>query len=141
MLAKVRAICTTPTREDGLVQGNLKIAEDRILSYLLVLGDPAREGSSSTAAAEGEAGDDGGGSVWTGPWETHWVSAEFSHLLSLLEMRWFKRGVVCIIRVTPLPPKLLCRFLFSLCFHCNNSVTPLFSYPLSSTVSSREPAA
>ena len=37
MVKMVRDICDTPPEADGLIQGNLKIAEDRILSYLLVL--------------------------------------------------------------------------------------------------------
>lgn len=37
ILARVRAICGSQPSEDGLVVANLKIAEDRILSYLLVL--------------------------------------------------------------------------------------------------------
>ena len=48
---QVREICASPALLDGLVQGNLKIAEDRILSCLLVLCD--KEGG--------------------GAWETHWV--------------------------------------------------------------------
>jgi cellulose synthase/poly-beta-1,6-N-acetylglucosamine synthase-like glycosyltransferase len=49
ILGAVRDICTS--RGDGLIQANLKIAEDRILSYLLVLVE------------------EGGGAAW----ETHWV--------------------------------------------------------------------
>lgn len=37
ILEDVRLICTNPSSRDGIVQGNLKIAEDRILSYLLLL--------------------------------------------------------------------------------------------------------
>jgi hypothetical protein len=37
MLEDVRLICTNPSTRDGIIQGNLKIAEDRILSYLLLL--------------------------------------------------------------------------------------------------------
>lgn len=56
LISSVRAICSTPASRDGLVQGNLKIAEDRILSYLLVL----------TTIRDPETG-----AVRT--WETHWV--------------------------------------------------------------------
>ena len=52
---QVREICATPAYKDGLVQGNLKIAEDRILSCLLVLCETV----------------DMGGNTRT--WETHWV--------------------------------------------------------------------
>jgi len=37
ILEDVRLICTNPSSKDGIIQGNLKIAEDRILSYLLLL--------------------------------------------------------------------------------------------------------
>jgi chitin synthase len=37
IVGRVRAICSSAPERDSLVQGNLKIAEDRILSYLLLL--------------------------------------------------------------------------------------------------------
>lgn len=57
ILERVRAICVNPTHKDGLVQGNLKIAEDRIVSYLLILGSRAERA-----------------------WETHWVSGRIISL-------------------------------------------------------------
>ena len=56
LVSQVREICSTPASADGLVQANLKIAEDRIMSYLLVL-------ATTTDAATGE----------DRTWETHWV--------------------------------------------------------------------
>ena len=56
------------------MQGNLKIAEDRILSYLLILG-------SASSVSVGSSGDyDEGPGAAAGQqvsrvWETHWVSA------------------------------------------------------------------
>jgi cellulose synthase/poly-beta-1,6-N-acetylglucosamine synthase-like glycosyltransferase len=41
MISKVRSIVSSNPATDGLIQANLKIAEDRILSYLLVLVDDA----------------------------------------------------------------------------------------------------
>ena len=52
----MRDIVSSHSRDDGLIQGNLKIAEDRILSYLLVL-------CPSTDPVTGVQ-------RW---WETHWV--------------------------------------------------------------------
>lgn len=52
IIERVRRICTSPAEQDGLIVANLKIAEDRILSYLLVLVPDASTGES---------------------WETHWV--------------------------------------------------------------------
>ena len=49
IIGRVRTICSSAPERDSLVQANLKIAEDRILSYLVLLTD--REDS----------------------WETHWV--------------------------------------------------------------------
>jgi len=68
IIEQVRTICTTPARDDGLVQGNLKIAEDRILSYLLLLADDAQgKGSASVGRERLLAG--GGGTQW----QTGWV--------------------------------------------------------------------
>ena len=61
--SQVRDICGTPAFQDGLVQGNLKIAEDRILSLLLVLLDKTGTDGSPTRT-----------------WETHWVVRLFVYM-------------------------------------------------------------
>lgn len=65
ILARVRDICTSSPETDGLVQGNLKIAEDRILSYLLVLVSPNPGNPSPGVTPKASAAIKG--------WETHWV--------------------------------------------------------------------
>ena len=80
ILTQVRQLCSSPAREDGLIQGNLKIAEDRILSYLLVLTSQAARGSSSGGGGDGDGGkalleEEEEESPGGGAWETHWVSA------------------------------------------------------------------
>lgn len=67
MLREVREICTNPITKDGIVQGNLKIAEDRILSYLLLL-------------VPGERGKQ---------WETHWVPSTVFYFESEETLREF----------------------------------------------------
>jgi cellulose synthase/poly-beta-1,6-N-acetylglucosamine synthase-like glycosyltransferase len=63
IISTVRDIVSSPPELDGLIQGNLKIAEDRILSYLLVLVEP-KEASLSQQS---------GYKVGKSNWETHWV--------------------------------------------------------------------
>lgn len=77
MLEDVRLICTNPSTRDGIIQGNLKIAEDRILSYLLLL----MPGACAPARVRGRAGRAGCHRRVTAPragpngeqFETHWV--------------------------------------------------------------------
>jgi cellulose synthase/poly-beta-1,6-N-acetylglucosamine synthase-like glycosyltransferase len=63
IISTVRDIVSSPPELDGLIQGNLKIAEDRILSYLLVLVEPKE------ASLSGQSGY----KIGTSHWETHWV--------------------------------------------------------------------
>ena len=69
-------MCTSSTSEDGLIRGNLKIAEDRILSYLLVLGTSKDRGEEELFPdAYAPFASTPSGSRLDRVWETHWVSA------------------------------------------------------------------
>jgi cellulose synthase/poly-beta-1,6-N-acetylglucosamine synthase-like glycosyltransferase len=94
ILGEVRRICTNPKSRDGIVQGNLKIAEDRILSYLLLL----------------IVGDRRGRPV---QWQTHWVPStvfyfeaeDENRVLAFQRRRWLN-GTTCGYAWLLLHPKL-----------------------------------
>ena len=101
ILAKVRAICGSAAEDDGLVISNLKIAEDRILSYLLVLCEDPETRQR---------------------WQTHWVpsttcvlsrapppprctlSPLFSHFVGYL---FLSHTLSCLSRPCPTPLRSL----------------------------------
>lgn len=47
MLQEMNLVCTNPLEKDGLVEGNLKLAEDRIISYLLIIRAKGEQASTT----------------------------------------------------------------------------------------------